>query len=952
MIQWLDQAPGTTLREIAGTVVFVDISGFTSMSERLARRGKVGAEEVTDVLGAVFSRLLSVAYGNGGGLIKFGGDALLLLFTGEDHPGKAARAAIAMRRTLREIGRIDTSAGKIALRMSVGIHSGTFHFFLVGDSHKELILTGPAASQTVLMESTATAGEILVSRDTAGALPAKTLGLPKGEGVLLRREPSGLPLDVVETEAPLTGVDVLSCIPVSLRDHLLSGAIEPEHRNVTVAFVHFDGTDRLVREQGPEAVAFGLEELMTGVQRSAEKHAVTVLGTDIDHDGGKIILLAGAPQAQGDDEERLLLSLRSILDAEPSLPVRVGVNKGPVFAGDIGPPFRRTYTVMGDAVNLAARVMGMAVPGQILATGPVLDASTVAFNALALEPFTVKGKRDPVHAFMVGRPTGTKPKDVSREFPLVGRDAEMEAIRRALLELRAGRGAGRGSVIELVGDAGMGKTRLLSEFRAEAPDLPQLVSGCALYEASVPYRPFRRLFRLLLGVASAHDTSLLAERLREVVEVRAPELLPWLPLLATVADVDVPTTPEVDDLGEGFKKAKVEEVTTEFLARLVGEPTLVAIEDVHWMDEASADLLRHIAGRISDLRWLVCVTRRNEETGFVVPEAPRCTSLRLTALSEDSVSHLIGIATEDAPLLPHEVRELGDLSAGNPLFLQELLHAASRAGSIHDLPDSIEGMVTAQIDRLSGVDRRILRYAAVLGTSFDEGLLAALLDGEEAAIDGGTWWRLRDFVADEGQRTYRFHHALMRDAAYEGLPYRRRRELHARVGAAILRAAEPDVDEQAELLSTHFFLAGEFEPAWRFSRIAAERAASVYANLEASRFYKRAIDAARRLGLGEDEIVRFYEDLGDVYERAGLYPEAGKAYAEARRLSRQDPVAGARLMLKRARIEDKGGRPSAGLAWLSRAMHALDQVREPEAEVQRARIASTIAAIRSGQGRA
>jgi class 3 adenylate cyclase/tetratricopeptide (TPR) repeat protein len=953
LIQWLDEAPGTTLREIEGSVVFVDISGFTKMSERLARHGKVGAEEVTDVLAAVFSRLLAVAYGNGGGLVKFGGDALLLLFTGDDHQGNAARAAIGMRRTLREIGSIETSAGKVILRMSVGIHSGTFQFFLVGESHRELMVAGPAASRTVLMESTAGAGEILVSHDTAAALPAKTLGQAKGEGVLLRREPIGLSLDSVETEVPLAGIDVTSSIPVGLREHLLSGAIEPEHRNVTVAFVHFDGIDDLIKDQGPDAVAFGLQELMAIVQRSAEKHSVPILGTDIDHDGGKIILVAGAPQAQGDDEERMLLTLRAILDAEPTVPVRIGVNKGPVFAGDIGPPFRRTYTVMGDAVNLAARVMSMAVPGQILATGPVLDASTIAFNALALEPFMVKGKKDPVHAFMVGTPIGTKPKDVSREFPLVGRDGEMEAIRRALLELRAGAGAGRGSVIELVGDAGMGKSRLLSEFRAEAPDLPQLVAGCELYEASVPYRPFRRLFRLLLGTTRANDTSVQADRLRESVAGSAPELLPWLPLIAIVADVDVPMTPEVADLGEEFKKAKVEEVTTEFLARLIGEPTLVAIEDVHWMDEASADLIRHIAGRISDLRWLVCVTRRNEETGFVVPEAPRCTSLRLAALGEESVSHLIGIATEDAPLLPHEVRELGDLSAGNPLFLQELLHAASRAGSIHDLPDSIDGMVTAQIDRLSGADRRILRYAAVLGTSFDEGLLTALLQGEEAAtIDAGTWWRLRDFVADEGERTYRFHHALMRDAAYEGLPYRRRRELHARVGAAILAAAEPNVNEQAELLSTHFFLAGQYEQAWRFSLIAAERAASVYANLEASRFYRRAIDAARRLGLGVDETVRCWEELGDVYERAGLYPDAGRAYAEARRLSREDPVAGARLMLKRARIEDKAGRPSAGLGWLSRAMRALDQVKAAEADVQRARIASSIAAIRSGQGRA
>ena len=113
----------------------------------------------------------------------------------------------------------------------------------------------------------------------------------------------------------------------------------------------------------------------------------------------------------------MLLTLRSIIDAETTVPVRIGVNKGHVFAGDIGPAYRRTYTVMGDAVNLAARVMSMAVPGQILATGPVLDASSVAFNAVALEPFMVKGKKDPVHAFMVGHSTGQQAGDRLARVP-------------------------------------------------------------------------------------------------------------------------------------------------------------------------------------------------------------------------------------------------------------------------------------------------------------------------------------------------------------------------------------------------------------------------------------------------------------------------------------------------------------------------------------------------------
>ena len=355
----------------------------------------------------------------------------------------------------------------------------------------------------------------------------------------------------------------------------------------------------------------------------------------------------------------------------------------------------------------------------------------------------------------------------------------MEAFRRALLELRGG----HGSVLEVVGNAGMGKTRLLSEFRAEAPDLPHLVTGCELYESSVPYLPVRRLLRLLLGAGAATDASDVARRLEEDVRHRAPELLAWLPLLAVVADVEVPMTPEVRDFGDEFRRAKLEEVTADYLSRVITEPTLVVIEDAHWMDGGSADLLRSMALRITDLPWLVCVSRRDETAGFVMPQAPRCTSLELKPLADGALADLIDIAMEDAPLRMHEIDELSHRSGGNPLFLQELLHAARSVGSVEGLPDSIEGMITADIDRLPNADRRVLRYASVLGMSFDSALLESVMLEEEIEFERDPWQRLAKFVDDEGGGSYRFRHALMRDAAYEGLPFRTRRRLHAAVAS-------------------------------------------------------------------------------------------------------------------------------------------------------------------------
>jgi predicted ATPase len=282
----------------------------------------------------------------------------------------------------------------------------------------------------------------------------------------------------------------------------------------------------------------------------------------------------------------------------------------------------------------------------------------------------------------------------------------------------------------------------LSEFRAEAPDLAQLVTGCELYESSVPYLPVRRLVRLLLGTAAGTESSDVAERLEEDVRRRAPELLPWLPLLAIVADVEVPMTREVEDFGDEFRRAKLDEVTADYLSRVITEPTLVVIEDAHWMDGGSADLLGAIAERIADLPWLVCVSRRDEETGFVLPQAERCISLALTPLPEEALTDLIDIAMEDGPLHVHEVDELSQRSGGNPLFLQELLHAVRGAGSVEGLPDSIEGMITADIDRLPIAERRLLRYASVLGMSFDSALLERLLQGtgsSSSAIRGSGW---------------------------------------------------------------------------------------------------------------------------------------------------------------------------------------------------------------------
>jgi len=932
-IDWLHNSPEVRFREVLGSVAFVDISGFTKLSEGLAKHGNVGAEELTATIGSCFVALLDIAVANGGRLLKFGGDALLLLFTGEAHEARACRAAVDMRRALRVVGRLVVLGQRVSLRMSVGVHSGRFHFFLVGDSHRELIVTGPAASTTVTMEGTAQAGEIMISADTARALRSGVVGEAKGDGFLLRRAPA-VPEDTfVPFETVDPHVDLVQGIPVGLRDTLASTRRDSEHRRVTVAFLHFDGTDSLIEREGPAVTADRLDSLVSTVQRAADRHEVAFLATDVDRDGGKIILTAGAPSTSGDDEQRMLLAVREIMDAGPPLDLRIGVNRGSVFVGEVGPPYRRTFTVMGDAVNLAARLMAKAQPGQILTTPDLLARSATGFTTQELEPFYVKGKAKPVRALSVGAISGVQRVGLTSDLPFVGRTREVEALAGMVRQVTDG----RGSLIEIVGEAGVGKTRLLQRLQELTADRAQLSVVCERYDSSTPYHVVRRLLRVLLDLPAEGSDDGIAQLFLAAVTERAPAVLPWAPLIARAVDLALPETPETRELEEEFRRARLADAVLELLGYLLPQSGLLAVEDAHFMDEASADLFGALAASVGATSWLICVTRRDVETGFVGPSD--ATHLELGPLDEHHAMELAELATHDAPLPGHDLRQLVRRSDGNPLFLRELLAAAVGGASVDTLPDSVEEVVAARIDRLSSDDRHLLRRLSVLGQSAGLDLVREVVD-ELPERDDPTWQRLDDFVSRDDD-TVRFRNRLLRDAAYDGLSYRLRRQLHNRAGDSIVAATALRRDEQPELLSFHYLHAQRFSEAFSYALEAAEWAKSVYANFEAADLYERALVAGRRIThLGPGDLAPVYEALGDARNRTGGYAEAAIAYRAARRVIDDDAVAAARLMLKLARVQGWLDRYTNAMRWITKGLRVLDDVDGEAAARQRAELLS------------
>jgi class 3 adenylate cyclase/tetratricopeptide (TPR) repeat protein len=930
--------------------VFCDISGFTQLSEQLARKGREGAEEITDIIRACFEEVLSIAYRNGGGLLKFGGDALLVWFHGDGHAERACRASAQMGAKLDQVGRIELRDASVMLQMSQGVHSGLFHFFAVGATHVELLPVGPGWSRVAAMEHAAAGGEIVVSAATAALLPPPCVGTAKGAGFLLARAPPGESPRLTLSEPPPLPTELLArCLAPPVRAHVLAGGGMPEHRPVTIAFIRFEGTDALIDEGGAASAARALHAVVTAVAAAAEEHGVSLLGSDVDIDGGKLILTAGAPRVIGDDEERMLLAVRRIASAALPLAVRIGVNRGAVFAGDIGPDYRRTYTVMGDAVNLAARLMAKAAPGQALATREVLARSKSTFETTELAPFAVKGKAEPVVAWSVGAATSSRARQRDEQrLPVTGRNAELGVIRKAFASARGG----EGRVVVVAGEAGLGKTRLLEALRDAAQGFRKLHAACEAYTATTPYALWQELLRESMGFGRDDPEEAIVERLRAQVGKITPDLLPMFPLIAIAFGLEVASTPEVDMLAEQNRRARLNESVFAFVLAANTERTLIEIENAHYMDEASADLLAFVAAGVGARPWLFAVARRPGEGGFVAPDAATVVRVDLKPLAAADALRLAELATKDSPLPPHVLSLVAARSNGNPQFLRDLLRTAVASGGAANLPDSAEAAAMARIDALSRDDRALVRRASVFGLTFHPRMIEWLaVDAEFTPPDASAWDRLGDIFEREPDGYLRFCRSLLRDAAYEGLPFKLRRQLHGAVAARLEEESEIP-EEHAGILALHYFEAARYAEAWRYAGAAARRAEASFAYIEAANFYTRAVNAGREIAdLPRAELAAMQEALGDAWYRGAQFRNASTAFDAARALVDKGSRREAELLLKISHVEAKLGRFDEALKWTEQARAMLGTAGGDEAARQMAHAGAWYAMLEQFAGR-
>lgn len=721
---------------------------------------------------------------------------------------------------------------------------------------------------------------------------------------------------------------------------------ETDRRQVTVLFADLSGFTGLSERLDAEDVRAFQAALFDAFTQATLRHG----GFVNKFVGDAVLAVFGAPVAHEDDPERALhtaldmLARARALSAEwqarlgQPVNLHIAVHTGPVVAGSLGHGASAAYEVTGDTVNTASRLLGTAAAATILVSGAT---HALTRHRFAFEPAGEAALRGKTQTVAIHRLLGplVEPRSArglaahGLTAPMVGRAAELGSLIEAFGRVTAG----RAEVVSVVGEAGTGKSRLIAEFLARLESDGRLsgmnvrrVICSSLGEPT--YGVFGALFRE--GYDVQPDDALdvarrkLASGLRalgaeaDVVEAIAP-------MLGYVLGVDDMRPHHLDP--EQLKRQIMMAARLLVEQRLRQGPLLTIIDDAHWADMASLELLQDVADHLADRPLMVVVSHRPEATPFAVTRAGHSV-LRLAPLSLEGTEALMAglFGNIDADIAAQLQTLVATRAGGNPLFIEEILRSLVSTGvlvrdgdrwtcaapcEVLDVPATLQGLLLSRIDSLPAEARRLLQDAAVLGAVFDDWLLRAVIADPHAADAA-----LGDLIAADllqpvavegGQNQYRFAHALVRDAVYQNQLLARRTELHERAGRALesVSGAHPERLSHLEALGHHWSLSADKARGARYLTAAGDWARGLYANEDAIRHYRRALRTLAGSGAGVDQARVIRERLADLLALTGCRAEALADYQAVHGELEEfgDGAATARLQRKIGRLHWEAG---------------------------------------------
>ena len=712
--------------------------------------------------------------------------------------------------------------------------------------------------------------------------------------------------------------------PKHLADTILTSkvALEGERKQVTVLFCDIVESSRLAERLDPEA----MHEVMDRALRLMAEAVHRYEGTVNQFLGDGLMALFGAPVALEDHAFRgvqAALAIRETLSGYSEqltrergvdLRLRLGLNTGLVVVGRIGDDLRMDYTAVGDTTHLASRVQSIAEPGTILITEATHRLVDGYVQTESLGPVPVKGRSERVRIYrVIGRRQGRTRLEVSVErglTALIGRERELGILRECEARVRSG----RGQVVGLVGEPGVGKSRLLYEFRqALGGDTVTWLEGhCVAYGEATPYLPILGMLRVYFQIEEDDNPLQIEEKLRQGIRRVDPALEGMLPFLGELFGLP-DATEALKHLDPKDKRQKTfEAIRTLIVAGSRQRLHVLLLEDLHWIDTISEDFLAFLAARLGGVPVLVLTTQR---PGYTVRWADKTyyTQIALDLLGERDTETLVAALLGTRHLPAGLVRFVRDKAEGNPLFMEEITASLLERGMLRrrdgeilwpggapaEFPDTIQDIIRARIDRLEEPVKRTVQAAAAIGREFGLRLLTRISEATTEVphhLETLTRAELIHETRFFPELEYIFKHGVTQDVAYQSLLAKRRKDLHGAIGRAVESLYADRLDEHAPILAYHYTRSEHQDKAIAYALRAGDRAARLYANAEATTYYEQALAMARALppapeaqrseidaafklaavGMTRQHIERDQKNVGRARALAEELPDAGR----------------------------------------------------------------------------
>jgi class 3 adenylate cyclase/tetratricopeptide (TPR) repeat protein len=686
----------------------------------------------------------------------------------------------------------------------------------------------------------------------------------------------GQDLRAPKKTAPIDYAQPQSYTPKHLADKILTTrtSIEGERKLVTVFFADVANYTSVSEKLDPEEV----HQMMDGAFKILMDEIHKYEGTINQFTGDGVMALFGAPVSHEDHAQRACYAALSIQkamgeygdkiekDTGVAFKMRIGLNSGPVIVGSIGDDLRMDYTAVGDTTNLGSRMESLARPGTVLLSKHTRRLVKDYFDLRSLGQMEVKGKKEPQEAFelikaskVITRIGASVAKGLTR---FVGRKSSMATLLDAFDKVKSG----SGQVVGLLGEAGVGKSRLLLEMRNMLPqgEYHYLEGRCLQYGGSMAYLPVLDILRSYFDIKEGDREFLIKKKMEEKILDLDEKLKGVIPPFQSLLSLKVDDE-DFSKLEPKEKREKTFEALRDLMLRVSQEkPMVLVVEDLHWIDKTSEELLGYLTGWLPNTPIMLLLLYRPEYTH---PWGSKSyyTKIGLDQLGTASSSELVKAILEEGEAAPELTQLILNRAAGNPLFMEEFTHTLLENGSIEkrdekyvlsgrasdiQVPDTIQGIISARLDRLEENLKRTMQVASVIGRDFAFRILQTITGMREELKSYLLNLQGLEFIYEKNlfpELEYIFKHALTQEVAYNSLLLKRRKEIHARIGKAIEELYAERLEELYEMLAYHYSRSDSLEKACRYSRLSGEKAEANFSHREACDFYKGALDLLNKL---------------------------------------------------------------------------------------------------------